>query len=74
MGSYKTCNKHNSLTMSFSWTLTYKKEAKRKQIKESNTPTSLEKGSATGSLTISDEETHYTMKEPKNIRLNFLKS
>lgn len=42
-------------------------------MKESNTLSRLEKGSATGSLTTLDEETNYTMKEPKNIRLNFLK-
>lgn len=41
------------------------RKLKRKHIKNCNTPIPLEKESATGSLTLSDEETNYTMKEPK---------
>lgn len=42
-----------------------KRKLKRKHIKNCNTPIPLQKESATGSLTLSDEETTYTMKEPK---------
>lgn len=42
-----------------------KRKLKRKHIKDCNTPIPLEKESAIGSLTLSDEESNYTMKEPK---------
>lgn len=55
--------------------MTYEKEAKRKQIREPNTPISLEKRSGTSSLTLSDEETNFSLERAKNnIRLNFLKN